>query len=1191
MQSPPPTSPRPPSFPEPPSSTRPPSSPEPWSSPQPPSPDQRASSDQQAAPDQQASPPYRVLGPARARRGDGGRAALNGARLRALLTALAAAGGRTVRTDALIAQVWADDADEDRVEALQALVGRLRRALGRDAVASAPGGYRLAAGPEDIDVFRFERLADEGVRELDAGRPGPAAALLDEALGLWHGPALADLPGHGTDPLAVRAEARRDRARRDRLAADIALGRAQDALAPLAALTAEHPLDEPLHALRLRALRAAGRPAEALEAYETVRRALADRLGTEPGPELKTLYEELLEGKAADERAAPAWRPVAAPPTSFLGRETELRDLEQWLTAEDTRLVTLTGPGGVGKTRLALEVASVRAGGGRGDAARGEEVRVAELAAVREESDVAAAVLTAVEARETAVWSGSALPDAGSRDPLSVLVEHCARRRMLLVLDNCEHVVGAAAGLTAALLARCPGVTVLATSREPLGVPGEALCPLDPLADAPAVRLLGERGAAARPGFDVAEDPEAAAEIVRRLDGLPLAIELAAARLRLLTARQIADRLDDRFRLLTSGARTVLPRQQTLRAVVDWSWDLLDEDERTVLRRLSVFRGGCDLEAAEAVCAEPDGARGVPGAARDTPGAAVASPGAAEGAGPTGPSPDDVLDLLGSLVDKSLVVAAPGGGAGAGPGSGPGMRYRLLETVAEYAGRRLDEAGDREATERRHLTHYREVARRTDPELRGPRQEFAMLRLEAEHDNVRGALRTAVRLRSEQDALCLVHAMSWFWQLRNHQHDALTWTRAAMVLGPDPFAEPVRAAGPFEGRCGDVPPPWSGERLWEARRGGRLLALATEGGGGATAAEQDGTRAVLEAVVSAYRPGLPQNCRHPGTMWFFARLMTGRFADLDETLAALVAATREHGDGWDLAFALLLRARLLGGQERDAEEVLARFEATGDSWGIAEALAARGETYERAGRTAEAAADFARAMDAVARLGARSQVPVFKALLAAVRLRTPEVAEDPAKRADAERMLEEAAEESGATGVEAVSTARLLLAQHYGNTGRTALAREQLHLMQADFSELTPGLFLGMLDGLGGWLDCLDGAFEAAGARLARGVREMETLAFLVAPYLVVTQFATAAWARAGSGAAEEGARLLGAYDAHRGGPAGAGIRPLTPHTEAAVRARAEEAVRAALDPRTFGTHYERGRALTPHEAAALVRG
>ncbi|GAA3398929.1 hypothetical protein GCM10017752_64880 [Streptomyces roseoviridis] len=1078
-------------------------------------------------------PPYRILGPAQARRADGSDAVLAGARLRALFTALAAAGGRPTGTEALIAQLWAEDAAEgrgrDRVAALQALVGRLRRAVGHEAVASVPGGYRLVTAPDGIDLFRFEELADEGARELDAGRPERAARLLDEALGLWRGAALADLPGHDHDPLAVRAGQRRTRARRDRLAADLALGRAEDTLVPLAALTAEHPLDEPLRALHLRALRAAGRPAEALAAYEAARRALADRLGTDPGPELKQLYEELL---TAEEPPAALRRTLPAPLTSFLGRDGELRDLESAL--ENGRLVTLTGPGGVGKTRLALAAASART-----------ETRLAELAAVRDPSDVPAAVLTALGARETHLWRGGP-----ARDPLATLVDHCARRTLLVVLDNCEHVVGAAAGLVEVLLARCPGVTVLATSREPLGVPGEVVRPVGPLPLGTAVRLFGERGAAVRPGFRVADDPGAAEEIARRLDGLPLAIELAAARLRMLTPRQIADRLDDRFRLLTSGARTVLPRQQTLRAVVDWSWELLTEGERAVLRRLSVFAGGCGLEAAEAVCGGP-------------------------GQGP------EVLDLLGALVDKSLVVAAP---------TESGMRYRLLETVAEYAGERLDEAGERAEVERRHLTYYRELARLGDAELRGPGQAAAMARLETEHDNVRGALRTAVRVRDEQETLCLVHAMSWFWQLRNHLHDARTWLREATLLGPDPFAGAAPRAEPFAGRCGDVPPPWTGERLREARRGGRLLALAAEGGDGATALERPETRARLDAVIAAYRPGLPQTARHPGTMWFFAQLMTGRFADLDETLAALVAAARDHGDDWDLAFALLLRARLLGGQARDAEEALERFEALQDSWGTAEALAARGETYERAGRTAEAAADFARAMTAAARLGARSQVPVFKALLAALRLRTPAVADDPAARADAERLLAEAAAESGASGTEAVSTPRLLLTQHYGNTGRTSLARTQVRLMEDECGELTPGLFHGMLAGLHAWLDCLDGAFDDAAARVARAVRDMETLAHLVAPHLIVTQFATAAWARAGTGAAAEGARLLGAYDAHRGTPTGAGIRPLAAPTETALRAHAERALRAALAPETFTARYEEGATLSVRQAATLVR-
>ncbi|MFC9589455.1 ATP-binding protein [Streptomyces sp. NPDC056944] len=1164
---------------------------------------------------------YRVLGPCQAfRTDDGTEAALSGARLRALLTALAAAGGRALSPGALIGQVWADGDpadDQDRTAALQALVGRLRRALGREAVVSAPGGgYRLSAGPDAVDLHRFERLAADGAAALAAGHAERAAALLDEALGLWRGPALADLPGRDTDPLVVRVEQRHAQARRDRLAADLALGRATAVLAPLAALAAGQPLDEPLQALRIRALRAAGRPAEALAAYEEVRVALADRLGTDPGPELRSLHTELLSEKAPVPAAPPARSATAgsvpARLTSFIGRSGELGALAAaW---DGRRLVTLTGPGGVGKTRLALEAAGTYEG----------PVHLAELASVREASTVAAAVLTALGARDTQLWHTPAVAPAGPKDRFAGLVEHCAGRRMLLVLDNCEHVVAEAAELAQALLTRCPGVTVLATSREPLGVPGEEVRPLGPLPGDMALRLLAERGAAARPGFDPAEDPEAAEEICRRLDGLPLAIELAAARLRMLSVRQIADRLDDRFRLLTSGARTVLPRQQTLRAVVDWSWDLLDATERAVLRRLAVFAGGCDLTAAEAVCADGGGtqpsvaetsdaqaspAPQAPDATRRAHGAGVPdaededvqrlgripdSTSARDGRIPDPTSARDsrvpdptavpsaaVLDVLGALVDKSLVVAAPDGG---------GMRFRLLETVAEYAGERLDEAGERAAAERRHLTYHRELARRTDPELRGPGQVAAVARLEREHDNLRGALRTAVALGEEQEVLCLVHALSWFWQLRNHQVDARTWAAEACRLGPDPFREPVRPAGPLEGRCLDVPPPWTGERLWEARRGGRLYALATEGGEGGEGTnflERPETRARLSGLVAAYRPGLPQTCRQPGTMWYFARLMTGELTGLDETLTQIVDACRAHGPGWDLGFALLMRAKLAG-HGTDAAEALALFEAAGDSWGIAESHAARGEAYEREDRLAEAAADFERATEAAARVGARSQVPVFAARLAAVRLRlAPEGDET------AERLLAEAADEAGQWGAEAAGTGRLLLAQHYGHTGRTGLARAQLSLLEKEFGEVTPALFWGLVGGTWAWLDCLDGDHDRALERLARAVVDIETLAHLVAPHLVVAQFGTAAWARGGRGApgdAGTGARLLGAYDTHAGSDTGGGFRPFTPRTEAAIRVRAEAVLRAGLPPETYTRRYEEGTGLSLREAADLVR-
>ncbi|MFG2774236.1 ATP-binding protein [Streptomyces sp. NPDC048350] len=1151
---------------------------------------------------------YRVLGPCQAVLADGRDAQLGGARLRALFAALAAAGGRDVRTGELIELIWEGNPPGDGTEALQALVGRLRRVLGRDAVVSLTGAYRIAAEPEDVDLYVFERLAADGAAALAAGDAVRAARLLDDALGLWRGPALADLPGRDGEPLVVRVEQRHAQARRDRLAAAVALGQAGTALPALEALAAEHPMDEPLQALRIRALRAAGRTAEALKAYEEVRTLLAERLGADPGSELRALHAQLLAGETSEAR--PPLR-LPARLTSFVGRGSELEGLVAEVA--ERRLVTLLGPGGVGKTRLALEAAESVA------EREPDGVRIAELASVREESDVADAVLTALGGRETQLWAGPA------RDAHTRIVEYCASRRLLLLLDNCEHVVGAAAELVEQVLGRCPGVTVLATSREPLGVPGEFVRAVEPLPQDSALRLLADRGAAARPGFDPVGDPEACAEICRRLDGLPLAIELAAARLRLLSPRQIADRLDDRFRLLTSGARTVLPRQQTLRAVVDWSWDLLTEPERAVLRRMSVFSGGCDLSAAEAVCsAAGDGGVSGPGGAAGagasgtsgTSGAGgsvgdgVSGPGGSAGRAGGGPhgsgagrsadavvdpgvpaaavrvgavtSRGDVLELLGSLVDKSLVVAAPGD-----DGS---MRYRLLETVAEYAGERLDEAGDRGDAEHRHLVHHREFARTGDPALRGPGQDVWLRRFEREHDNLTAALRTAVDRGEEQEALCLVHSMSWFWQLRARQTDARVWSNAAAALGPDPFALPVRPAVPLADRCTDTPPPWSEEQLWEARRGCRLLVLASEGGEGATALQRPGIRARLDAVVSAYRPGLPQNCRQPGTMWFFARLMTGEFHDLDETLGALLAACRAEGFDWELAFTHLVRAKLLGGRADDAEAALTRFERLQDAWGIAESLSARGEAYERSGRLAEAAADFERAAHATAGLGARSQLPAFKARLAAVRLRIPS---DDSARSAAERLLVEAAEEASAEpSGEPVSTARLLLAQHYGHTGRTALAREQLDRMEEEFSGDTPDLFIGLTGGLRGWLACLDGAYAEAAAKLARSVRDVESLAYLVAPYLVVGQFATAAWARAGLGTpsdAEDGARLLGAYDAHGADPGGGGFRPLTEQTESSVRERAEDALRAVLDPETYEQRYAEGRGLSVKEAAALV--
>ncbi|WP_037666805.1 AfsR/SARP family transcriptional regulator, partial [Streptomyces afghaniensis] len=424
---------------------------------------------------------YRILGTTQALRTDGTVVPVGGARLRALLTVLALRAGRTVPVGLLVEEVWGGDPPADAPGALQALVGRLRRALGADAVASDEGGYRLTAAPDDVDLHRFERLAGEGLRALADGDPDKAAVVLDDALALWHGPALADLPDRAAE--AARRDTRRLDVLRARHSAALALGRAEQSLPELTALCDSHPLDEPLQTLRLRALRDAGRTAEALDAYEDVRRLLADRLGADPGAELRSLHAQLL--RLGDDSAGSA--PVADAPavgnlraclTSFIGREGDIETIRGDLTA--ARLVTLLGPGGAGKTRLSQEAAETLRHAMPGG------VWLAELAPVDDPAAVPEAVLTAVGARETVLYGAGA---EGIRaavadrldDPVARLAEHCSRSRMLLILDNCEHVADAAARLTEELLERCPGLTVLATSREPLGVPGDCCRPVEPL--------------------------------------------------------------------------------------------------------------------------------------------------------------------------------------------------------------------------------------------------------------------------------------------------------------------------------------------------------------------------------------------------------------------------------------------------------------------------------------------------------------------------------------------------------------------------------------------------------------------------------------------------------------------------------------------------------------------------------------
>ena len=606
-----------------------------------------------------------------------------GARLRALLIMLALHPGQLVTASQLIDGLWPQEMPAAAANALQALVSRLRRALPEAVIESRPSGYQLKIDPRSTDIVRFEDLAAAGRAQL---RDDPAAAgqTLRQALALWRGPALADVADTDFGQAAIaRLDELRLTAIEHRVDADLRTGDTASLVAELEGLVIAHPMREPLAARLMRALHAAGRRGAALEVYEQTRKRLVNQLGVEPSAELAALHLDILRDEPPAEPDPETARPASpvsnhtshkntnlrAELTSFVGRDAELRQVAELLGAY--RLITLTGPGGAGKTRLAVEAARAEL------PATPDGVWLVELAPVTDPADVTSAVLSALGLREQVLVSPTRprrlMPETPlPPDELSRLLSALAAKRTLLVLDNCEHLVAAAAALADRVLAACPQVRIMATSREPLNITGEALwtvgpltLPPDPAAtslsaersvvqDFASVRLLTQRARAVVPSFAVTHDnAPAVAAICRALDGMPLAIELAAARLRTMAPEQIAARLGDRFQLLSSGSRTAMPRHQTLRAVVDWSWDLLDDAERALWRRFSVFTGGATLEAAEQVCS----GSGLP-AAR-------------------------VLDLLTALAEKSLLTVRH-----------DPPRYRMLEIIRAYGQERLAEAGE-----------------------------------------------------------------------------------------------------------------------------------------------------------------------------------------------------------------------------------------------------------------------------------------------------------------------------------------------------------------------------------------------------------------------------------------------------------------------------------------------------------------
>lgn len=672
-------------------------------------------------------------------------------KVRAVLAMLLLHPDHVVPADRLADAIWGDERPGSAVNTLQGYVSQLRRALGADRIQTRSPGYVLAVEGGLIDAVRFESLLKEGQRARADGRPERSAAALAQALELWRGDALADFSyADWAQPHIARLEELRLIAVEEGIGARLDLGQHGEILGELDALVIAHPLRERLWAARMLALYRSGRQAEALRSFQDLRRHLVEELGIEPSPTLVALEDSILRQDPGLQGRSPGATPSNLPAsrTAFVGRHEELVELEK--LAQEPGLVSIVGPGGVGKTRLALEVSHRMRG-------HGADVWLAELAPLGDPSLLAQVVADACGVQEE--------PE---RTPTETLVASLRGWRGLLVLDNCEHLLEAVAALAEVLMRAAPQLSIVVTSRQPLRLEGERVwraVPLDlppsddlspqELLDFDSVRLFVARATDADRRFTLSgENGAAVSHICRRLDGIPLALELAAARAAFLAVPELARRLADGFALLSGGSRSAPLRHQRLEAAIDWGYGLLEPREQTLFSRLSVFAGTFTLAAAEAVCS----GRGV--------------------------EPEEVMHSLAGLVDKSFVSADLEADV---------TRYRMLETLREYGARHL--TADDASTVQGRLLHWGlDLAHEAEPHLKDAGQQEWLEVVDDDLDNLRAVLAWAHGGADPPGGLEIVVALQRFWELRRVK-EGRAWVEALLHAGGPglPPAMKVRA--------------------------------------------------------------------------------------------------------------------------------------------------------------------------------------------------------------------------------------------------------------------------------------------------------------------------------------------------------------------------------------------------------------